>query len=167
MSILTDVQTALWNEDTIRFLDYKNISVVVDNGKVTLSGHVVKNKRYIEGIVHQVPGVTQVQDDLVADQDLAIEVAQALAQDPRTRPYHILVGCRHGWVHLNGQVPDPETQTAVEEVAAHVPAARGVVTLPRVVNMPDGEERRPLRRFRGTGGAAETRSSSRLRRLSW
>ena len=58
MSVLTDVKAALRSIDAIRFLDFNNISVQASDGQATLSGHVVKDKRYIKDIVGQVPGVT-------------------------------------------------------------------------------------------------------------
>ncbi|MCA9979060.1 MAG: BON domain-containing protein [Anaerolineales bacterium] len=133
--ILAAIKTALWQVEPIRFLDLNNLTVTVHDGQVSLSGHVQDRQR-IETIAAGVPGVRGVHNKLVEDRDLAIEVAQALVQDPITRPYYIGVDCHQGWVYLSGHVPTPEAQTAVEAVAARIPAGRGIVALPQVDGAP-------------------------------
>jgi hypothetical protein len=76
--------------------------------------------------------VQEFHNELVVDDELAREVAQELAADPRTRPYIIPVGASHGWVQLGGEVPALEARLAAEEIAASVPSVRGVLTLPHL-----------------------------------
>jgi hypothetical protein len=142
--ILADLWEAVWQVDTIRSTDRHSLSIAVHDGVVVLEGHVAGtfNRRRVEEIARSVPGVKSVYDDLVADGDLEIQVAQALARDARTRPLVLPVGSYHGWIRLRGTVPCQELQLAAEAVAAGVPAVRGVIALPRVT----GEPATPLRR---------------------
>jgi hypothetical protein len=142
--ILADLWEAVWQVDTIRSTDRHSLSIAVHDGVVVLEGHVAGafNRRRVENIAWSVPGVNAVHNDLVADGDLEIQVAQALARDSRTRPYILRVGSYHGWIRLGGTVPCQELQSAAEAVAAGVSAVRGVIALPRVT----GETATPLRR---------------------
>jgi hypothetical protein len=142
--ILADLWEAVGQIDTIGSTDKRSLSIAIQDGAVVLEGHVAGtfNWRRVENIARSVPGVNAVHNDLVADSDLEIQVAQALARDARTRPYILRVGSYHGWIRLGGTVPCQELQSAAEAVAAQVPAVRGVIALPRV----NGEPRTPLRR---------------------
>lgn len=73
-----------------------------------------------------------VRNDVVADPDLAAEVALALAADPRTRSYFVRVAAFHGWVRLSGEVATSEARAAAEEIAARVPRVRGLLALPNL-----------------------------------
>ncbi len=132
--IQAEAWMALWKADDLRALDINSLDLKVHDGDVWLVGHVINayHRQLAENLVKAVPGVNSVHNELVADPELVIEVAQALAADARTRPYIIPVGVFHGWVHLGGQVPTQEARSAAEAVAASVPSVRGVVTLPRL-----------------------------------
>jgi len=137
---LSDIRlkSNIWNEiqkiQGIRFIDLNSLSVSVHNGEVLLKGHLAKEgyKQRIESIVANITGLTSVKNELINDRELKCKVAQALAKDPRTRPYFVYVGAFNGWVHLSGKVPMAKDQAEVEEVAASVPEVRGVVTLPYI-----------------------------------
>lgn len=141
--ISKDIWQALWKDNLVRTTDIRHISVDVQQGRVTLTGHLSKenNRGRIEGIVRRVPGVTGVENRMVTDYDLTIRVAQALYKDERTRPYILPVGASHGWIRVDGEVPSRELQRVTEEVAAQTPQARGVISLPRVA----GENNDPVR----------------------
>lgn len=132
--IQAEAWMAVWKADDLRSLGTDSMSVKVQAGDVWLLGHVVKayHRRLAENLVKAVPGVKRVHNELVIDSDLVVEIAQALAADPRTRPYIIPIGASHGWVQLGGEVPAVEVRLAVEEVAASVPSVRGVLTLPHL-----------------------------------
>jgi osmotically-inducible protein OsmY/sporulation protein YlmC with PRC-barrel domain len=142
----TEIWNKLWSQDTIRMLDIYNIDVEVHNDEVTLNGHVSKesHQQLIQNLVEEICGVSAIRNNLVSDRDLTIQVAHALANDPRTRPYIIRVGAFHGWIHLQGDVPSSEACAAVEEVAGRTKEARGVITLPRIAGEPSGQIRRGL-----------------------
>jgi osmotically-inducible protein OsmY len=119
-----DVVEALWNDDLLRRVDLPFVRVTVQDGIVTLEGNVVTgiHRLRAEEIVRKVPGVLDVQNHLIGDEELEIAVAQALGRDERTRRQLIRVRAVQGIVRLAGEVT-----AAAEEVAAHVPGVREVV----------------------------------------
>ena len=145
-SILFEIWDKLWKCDVIRSVDINSFSVSVVNGVVLLTGHLSRasNRRLIEDIAHAVPDVIAVNNKLVTDDELSLQVAQALGRDERTRPFVLPVGCSHGWVHLGGEVPTREIQLVAEEVAGQVASVRGVVSLPKVTGESCCPERRAL-----------------------
>lgn len=142
-AIEQDIWSRLWQEDTIRSLDFNNILVEVENGQVFAWGHVGKDfhPRRIEEIIASVPGVSGITNHIVSDQELAVNIAQALSRDERTRKYFLNVSANHGWVTLMGEVPTIDALEAVEEVVSSVPAIRGIVNLPVVSGLPGSEPR--------------------------
>jgi osmotically-inducible protein OsmY len=132
--ILADIWDALWKVDTFRSLDLGSLSIDVKDGEVYLDGHLAQenNRPLIESIARSVAGVVAVHSHLVLDRDLIIRVAQALANDERTRPYILPVDAFHGWIHVGGEVPTGELQQVAEKVAAGVSGVRGVTILPRI-----------------------------------
>jgi osmotically-inducible protein OsmY len=132
--ILADIWGALWKVDTYRSLDLGSLSIDVKDGEVYLDGHLSQenNRPLIESIIRSVAGVVAVHSHLVLDRDLIIRVAQALANDERTRPYILPVDAFHGWIHVGGEVPTRELQQVVEKVAGGVSGVRGVTILPRI-----------------------------------
>jgi hypothetical protein len=142
--VLAELWQALWGVETIRSLDLANLSMSMEAGELLLEGHLASetSRTRIRAIARDVPGVLVVHDHLVVDRDLAVEVAQALADDERTSPFVLPVGCDHGWIRVGGAVPDRQVQLAAEAIAAQAPHGRGVVALPRVT----GEPAAPLRR---------------------
>lgn len=141
-----EILESLWRRQEICAVDMESFTVTVQQGKVTLSGHLKKGSNFqlIEKIVKSFPGVLQVDNQLVIDHDLTVQVAQALAGDKRTRSFVLPVGCSHGWVHLGGEVPSRELQIAAEEIAAQVPFVRGVLSVPAVVGERPETERRAI-----------------------
>lgn len=141
--IREEIWQALWQEEPIRSIDIHNISVVVEDGQVCLSGYVSKDlhNQRIEAITWLIPGVVAVHNHLVSDYDLSLQVAQALGSDERTRPFVLPVFCDHGWVKLGGSVPNRDIQHVAEAKAASVPTVRGVILLPEIT----GEQDEPAR----------------------
>ncbi|HEX6306141.1 MAG TPA: BON domain-containing protein [Anaerolineales bacterium] len=133
-AIEEDIWSGLWHEDTIRTLDFNSILVEVDGGKVVMRGHVGKdsNRNKIGEIVAAVPGVIEVDNQIVSDQDLTLKIAQALSDDERTRPYFPSVTCMHGWVTIIGEVPSLAAREVVEEIVSAVPEVRGILNPPSV-----------------------------------
>jgi len=110
VDILSNVEKALWREELYRVAGRNSIGFEVSDGHVTLRGHVVSPmlRSQMAEWVQAAPGVKSVSNELVADADLKIEVAQALGRDPATRPHVIRVGAHAGWTHLGGEVPTLE-----------------------------------------------------------
>lgn len=144
--IQAEIWEELWKRWEIRALDISSFSMSVKNGRVLLRGHLTMdgNRRLIESICASVPGVVGVEDCLVIDHELTMQVAGALAQDPRTRSLILPVGSYHGWVGLGGEVPSRELQLAAEDVAASVPSVRGVISLPTVIGQEPMPQRHPV-----------------------
>ncbi len=145
-SIQAEIWEELWKRWEIRALDISSFSVSVKDGRVLLRGHLTMdgNRRLIESICASIPGVVAVENCLVADHDLTMQVAGALAQDDRTRSLILPVGSYHGWVGIGGQVPTHQLLFATEEVAAAVPSVRGVISLPTVIGQEPMPERHPV-----------------------
>jgi osmotically-inducible protein OsmY len=119
---------ALRDARILRASNYEDVSVTVCDGLASLSGHVgtVTDMVNADRVVSQVPGVREVQNDLVADDDLVNLVAQALAHDERTRHETIFVAVRAGVVILSGQAISSKARAAAGECAGQVPSVRGV-----------------------------------------
>ena len=138
-AIEQDIWSRLWQEDTIRSLDFHSILVEVENGHALICGHVGKDfhRRRMEEIIASVPGVSAISNCIVSDHELAVNIAQALSRDERTRKYFLNVSANHGWVTLIGEVPTIDAFEAVEEVLSRVPDVRGILNLPVVSGLPD------------------------------
>ncbi|MGE5251324.1 MAG: BON domain-containing protein [Bacteroidota bacterium] len=147
--IQTEIWLALWKAEELRSLDISSMDLKVREGQVWLIGHAVTpyHKRLAGALVEAVPGVRAVHNELVVDDELALQVAQALAADPRTRPHLIPVGASHGWIRLGGDVPSPDVRQAAEEGAASIPGVRGVLALPHLADQtgPARLKSRPVR----------------------
>jgi osmotically-inducible protein OsmY len=145
-----DIQTEIWQDirihQELRSLDLDSFSVSVKDGVVLFTGHVSKkyHRELIKNIAYAVPVINAVHCNLIVDSDLIIEVAKRLSMDERTRHFILPVGCSHGWVRLGGEVPLHELQMAAEEIAAQVPAVRGVLSRPQVIGEYPETERRPI-----------------------
>lgn len=96
--------------------------------QITLSGNVRSQttKEIAASMTAAVNGVASVQNNLLADSDVEMAVAQALGTDPRTAVAFpgILVGVIFGVVYLKGMVKTPEIKAAAGEVAAKVTGAK-------------------------------------------
>lgn len=125
---VADANRALHAAGIVRASDSGDVSVTLCNGEATLSGHVgtFADRLNAESVLRQVPGVRGVQDDLVADDDLVNLVAQALANDERTRSETIFVAASHGVVILSGLRNSSKARAAAEECAGQVSSVRGV-----------------------------------------
>lgn len=137
VALARTVRDALEKYAPIRIWGH-NIQIDAHAGTVTLLGiarsHTVKE--IAERLVRGVKGVSAVQNKLVVDFDIEIDVAQALASDPRTRAGFpgILVGVVFGITYLKGIVASAEIKSAATEITRRVPGVRLVsnelITLP-------------------------------------
>ena len=145
-SILTEIREAVRQNEMIRAIDEDSFSVSVKDGFVSLTGHLSRrsHRQLIEEIACSTPGVHSVHNDLIADSELTIQVAERLSTDERTRHFIFPVGAAHGWIRVGGVVPKRKLQVAAEEIAAKVPCVRGVLSRPRLIGEFPVTERRPL-----------------------
>lgn len=150
--IASEVNDALWADDMIRATDYHEIGISVHAGRVTLKGHTQTSgiKARAEQAARSTPGVLGVENQLIVDDELVMEVAQALARNTRTRGQLIRVYARHGIISLNGEVGSAEIRAAAEECAAGLPRVRAVVNYLRAPGVAvDVEDQRVLQPARG------------------
>ena len=110
------------------------VRLAVRNGVVILAGNVElhSDAGLVERLVRRVPGVREVLNLLIADDDLHTSVAAALHYDPRTRQLQPGISVVRGEVTLTGSVADEADRAAVEAVAGGVHGVRGVVNRLRV-----------------------------------
>ena len=128
-ALMVDVKNALWSDEILRNTDDKEIGISVEDGVVRLRGHVVtqRNKSKAEDAARSVPGVLDVENCLIVDDDLVLQVAQTLGKNELTRSERIAVGAQNGFITLNGEVGSAAIRDAAEAIAASVPQVRGVV----------------------------------------
>lgn len=126
--ISSDARHALRAEGILRGSNFDDVSVALCGDAATLSGHVRSATDRLNAVraLGQVSGVREVQNDLVADDDLVNLVAQALAHDERTRHETVFVAVSQGIVILSGLRNSLTARAAAEECAGWVPSVRGV-----------------------------------------
>ena len=105
------------------------VQVHVNNGQVTLSGHVQSPMTAVEveRAAEQVPGVTSVINNLIDDGSLSRLVAEVLATDPATRdiPPGYEVTPTFGYLRIVGWFT-PAQAEALTAVTQTMPGVRGV-----------------------------------------
>ena len=140
--IAAEVDRALWNDDVLRESDYDEIDVVVSNGVVSLNGYVMTLtiKARVEQAARTVHDALDVENHLIADDQVVIAVAQALDQDAHTREQMVYVNARNGIVSLSGEVSSAAVRAAVEECAASVPVVRGVLNYTQALGVARHDE---------------------------
>ncbi len=126
------VEEALWAYEPVRTARHPIETRVRPDGVVEVRGHV-RSRLIKDGLLRtlrSVPGVREVEDHLVADPDLELAVAQALASDPRTRqipPGAITIHSIFGIVTLFGHLPEGVDRQQVVEVVRGIEGVRHVV----------------------------------------
>jgi osmotically-inducible protein OsmY/sporulation protein YlmC with PRC-barrel domain len=133
-----DVEEALQREELLRVLALP-VRPQVTDGVVRLRGHVHNRAlaARAEEVARSVPGVLQVQNELVVDHELLQQVVASVQADAATRG---LVGyslrVRDGVVEITGTVPSLEAARALERAIARVPGVRGVANLMTGLSIP-------------------------------
>jgi osmotically-inducible protein OsmY len=125
------IEAALWRYEPVRsrplpiWLNWEGDGVVGVHGNTPT--RIIK-QGVIE-IVRTIDGVRSVHDEVFADPDVELAVAQALASDPTTRhlaPGSVQVFADLGVVVLVGAL-DEADRTAVRSAAATIPGVRRVI----------------------------------------
>lgn len=140
---LTDELIMLAISDELRrseAVDGHRIDVDVDDGIVTLSGHVpnLLSKQVAVGLAERVRGAVAVLDEMEVNAErrdnalLKKDVRAALAADPSTHRLAIQVTADDNVVTLAGTVPTNGQKTLVEEVAMSV---KGVIEVKNKVKV--------------------------------
>ncbi len=109
-------------------VDFEGLTVRVLDGVLYLDGNISSSLRG-EIVADQsagVPGLLEVRNHLVGDDQLASDLALALGRDSQTRGLPIGVYPRLGVVRLSGIVHDEQQMAAAEEIARTFPGVREV-----------------------------------------
>jgi osmotically-inducible protein OsmY len=122
-----DVRLAIEGTPKLR-VDLPGMDIQAIDGVVWLRGSTASdlNRRLIEDVVRQVPGIDELHNDLYSDMDLAAAVSSALGRDPTTAHERIGVYPRLGEVALRGAVRSEQAREQAEKVATAVPGVRSV-----------------------------------------
>jgi osmotically-inducible protein OsmY len=121
------VRQALWNYPRLR-VDLGAVQVYAQCNDVWLQGYVSSemNRRLADNQARLVPEVRSLYNELIADNDLAMEIAAALAKSEITRGLPIGVYPNLGEVYLRGVVPTAEAREAAEAIASEAPDVKAV-----------------------------------------
>lgn len=111
-----------------------SLGVEVRDQHVRLRGYVSERAQAERAaqLAAAAPGVLQVDQQIVSDDDLARAVSQAIGQEPATAAARVHVRSRFGRVEIGGSAPDPQTVRAIEDVAIRVPGVQAVHNLTMV-----------------------------------
>ena len=115
-----------------------HIGVIVDDGVVTLAGHVTDyaEKLAAEAAVRRIKGVRAVADELqvrvpnhkrTADDEIAKRVADMFEWDARIPKDDIKITVQNGWVCLNGEVAWNFQRTEAQTQVAKLSGVVGLV----------------------------------------
>jgi osmotically-inducible protein OsmY len=121
------VRQSIWDYARLR-VDIDAVMVHAQCNEIWLTGHVSSdtNRRLMEDQASLVKGARAIHNELVADTDLAMEVAAALGKRMETRGQPIGVYPNLGEVHLRGLVPTEQVKQVAEEVALALPGVESV-----------------------------------------
>src|SRR5262245_14245363 len=110
------------------------LEVTVREGLVHMRGRVRTSaiKEIAELLVHRLPPVRAVRNELVADPEVVRAVADAFAADPELGPACPIVDARDGVVILVGEMPSEELARRAVDVATSVPLVSSVTSHLRV-----------------------------------
>lgn len=124
-----DVADALWKDDVLRALDYREIGFRVKNGVVTLNGHIssTRSQNRVLNALHAIPGIVGITNSLVSDDKLTLDVASALGSLEHTYGCKFFTGASHGVISINGTVDTEKIRLLAEKYASDTPHTRGVI----------------------------------------
>jgi len=109
-------------------VDLKGMTVRVLDSVLYLDGNISSSLRGDIALdqVSGVPGLLEINNNLIGDDRLAADLAMALGSDPRTRDLPIGVYPRLGVVRLSGAVHNTQQKASAEEIAKGFPGVRSV-----------------------------------------
>jgi osmotically-inducible protein OsmY len=144
--IKESIDRALWNDDVLRAIEYREIDVHVKNGVAYLNGHIVNmtSRNRIEKAIRDIPGIVGVQNNLVLDDKLTLEVAGSLGKLEHTYGCKFFTGASHGVISLNGLVSDENVKLLAEKTVAGHPNVRAVINNVQVLGDKLGLQEQPF-----------------------
>ena len=101
----------------------RSLRIDVEDQRVLLRGYVsdLAQAERVAQLVRSVPGVLQVQRELVSDDDLARAVSEAIRSDPATSAAQVQVTAGGGTVDIAGEAADRSTLRRIESIVRQVP----------------------------------------------
>jgi len=121
------VRTAMERYAPLRMWRH-SYEVQASDGKATLTGNArgQAEKEVAGNLARAVKGITTVDNQLIADDDLELAVTGALAADERTSGAFpgILVGVVFGTVYLKGTAASEAVKKAAGEIASRIQSVR-------------------------------------------
>ncbi len=122
-----DVETVLF-AITPFHIDLPGINMRVLDGVLYLDGNISSSLRsdVVESQARSVPGILDVKNNLIGDDELAGDLAMALGHDKRTSDLPIGVYPRLGEVRLSGAVHTEEQKQTAGEIARSFKGVRSV-----------------------------------------
>lgn len=128
--LLNRISERLWAYDPVRTRDLPLDLSLSEDGTLTLAGYAptLTIKEAILDIAGSIKGVTEVKDEIFADPNLEMAIAQALFEDEATKhipPGTVQVFAQVGDVVLVGDLKQQD-RAAVRRVAESVPGVRQV-----------------------------------------
>ena len=129
-----NIYQAIWKDDVLRATDYYEVDAYVKNGVVYLNGHIISitSQERIKNAIRTVPGILEIKNSLVLDDELTLEVAASLGKLENTNGCKFFTGVSHGVVSLNGMVSKENVKLLAEKCAASIPNVRGVINNVRI-----------------------------------
>lgn len=121
------VRNALWDYEPLR-ASGAQLTIDMDHQTVQVSGRVrsVAQKQLVDALVRRIEGIRAVDNRLVADPEVARDVALALARDSELASHVIQVVSQLGEVTLLGSVPSEGLAKRAVEIAAGLGVVRSV-----------------------------------------
>jgi osmotically-inducible protein OsmY len=132
-ALLRAIKNTLYGYEPLR-ATRPGLDVRVHDGRVELRGLVrtLAMKEIAEYLILRVQGVRAVRNDIVADPEIVLAVAEAMAADNQLADHCIRVDSRGGAVILAGDVPSEAIATRAQEVAAGASNVVSVTSAMRV-----------------------------------
>ena len=106
----------------------RTVTIDVQDQVVTLRGYVADQSEAerVARVVRSIPGVMQVDRQLITDDDMARAVTDAIRANPATRGADVQVSAHHGTVDITGTAPDRAAARRIEALANQVTGAQVV-----------------------------------------
>jgi osmotically-inducible protein OsmY len=123
-----EVRRALWRSTPLRALNLDQLEIEARGHTVSLGGVVASpSLKYVaERVARSVPGVREVVNLLITDEQLEREIASALSSTPELRRRRITVNATGGVAVLYGAVASEEEAEKYRSLALTIPGVVGV-----------------------------------------
>ena len=116
----SDLRQRLDKEPLVRALSRYEVAVL--DGCATLVGHVRSRQvaRTMVAAAGRVNGIATVAEQLVADDELELQVASAIGRSPLNRLSRLVIRAEFGHVRIGGVYPSPEARADAMRVGGEV-----------------------------------------------